>query len=1248
MFINENELNDALTTRTQEIHETVRQWVEQDIQAAKDQSTNQAAGLDAKITAVDSKLETGINSLNGQISSAQTSLNGTIDTKIAAVEGKLDTGINGVTARISTIDTKITDVEGRLNTGINALSGTIDTKITAVASKLDTGIDALKRQVATIQTSLDATVANIGTFDFAATTTEIAATKKDRTEFSAFWTQQKAEAVILKGIRDGTAATDQDINAFINQRGLDVLVTRDMINQLVSAKAELQGLIKKCDKAHENARMLANLSYAYSLMAVHYKTAREHVTQVIAEKTNFDLIMEGGLAILRLAITTGISALTAGAGGILVEKLIEMLAVGPPKGTFNLVDEAGRTRTVEIADKEDVTAATFKRGVAAEMVKSTTEGSTSAVVDGVITGPITGILSSDEATNTIQDPYDFFIQKEMQLRKAAAYVLSAKDDKVLTEISVELDRTMNLAELKGDPNWKFLFEEMDTDALNEIWGTVSRLLAVNMRRLCWRLWCRSQWKNSIYDYTVTVNDPSNLFKSTYCIGPASDWHYKVWNSTKGGWPRHWEKICSDFKGPEHDPEDPFTVKKGMVNKAHKFLENNTWISMAVVQCCQIRRYRWALQGWDIDLEKLSHFGGDEGEANVVPHGWTDYDLVFAELGSLPGLDAYLQKIRVKGGLRVQISEVRFGAGSAWFKATGKKGRLTSDNVPEAALPIVKNMQMTVMINRTNAHGERARSTVDARVYLYRVDSELQGKKTVLKTHSDGIKCADINNCWYCAFTEEDKQKSDEYKASYRLVRKDFAESNTVLITSEGLNYVSFPASSSLRYPGEPGLYCIRLDPRLEWRQADWRTPQYHVSNTWWFKILDQASGDQVPTPPEITAVTRATSKVSGTYKRRPGEDSENEDTLIHLFVNGKMFGPKTVKPVGDTAVAWEIDCDLLRGGERVTATATWPASVKGRAAQSLEPTQIPLVLAQLPTIDPTKAGAISITGKFTAVEGVFVKVQVKNGTAVEKSETVRLEGRRSAEDANGTIDWSISGLSHLAAGWTIEASVLSGTTVVGSVQTLRVGQADAPTMDPVEAGWTEVSGKSKAPSGMGIEVSIAGKTETYRTILSETPVLGEIEWTVTGLPPLAWNASVTAKVIMPFKKSPAVVASPSTTPAVTPQAITLAPVSKASATAITGTAPKLAGASIRVQVSLLGTPVGYTLMQHAAGLTQHPSDPDKVNWKIDKLKLRGASSGDRFTKNSSAVAGTTKIRAIMFIGTTQISKETDAEITLSA
>lgn len=826
-------------------------------------------------------------------------------------------------------------------------------RLLARVGEVDAGIKKLNDDLGALADVLNEV--NLGTFqELNSIQEKIKESVNDRDEYRELWAAQKreSEAIELLAAEGG----DPEIKALIAQKGLEVAISRRDLQKLAVDKANLRAALASypANRAGDYSRLVTNLSYAYILMAQHYKVAREHVSAVVANESVYQSLASVGKAVLMAALAAGLSAVTAGVAGVLmpaVMNLVESIQSGVAKASGNLAAAATSS-----AMPSPTALDAYKKEQQLKKIGEAVGGAGAEFVFSLMGGP----------EGTLIDPYDFFLGREAELRKAAAMIAGTTDDDAIGGIRVQLDQPYTLDELAQSPTWGFLtrvhanFEEIDA-----IWARVSELLAVAMRRHCWRSYCRAQWKNKVFDFRVKLVDDRE-FLASHLRGKAEDWHYKIWNNSSMRAP-NWDKICADFRGPEHDPTHVLTRKAAKTAEARELMGNFAWISMATVQCCQLMRF----DSFVIDLERRSHIGGVEGDVQVdETQVYSDVQLASEGRGNVGGLETYLHRIRTDLGVRVAISEIRFGGASSgsaltgfglfsnMSKSSGKKGTLAKSNSMKTALPILRGLNMTVMVSRRNAAGDVVGAGGESaylEVYRARTDSSPAKK---VQFHDDGNPCPVATEqylqgqqlCWYCKNIPEGKRTESGFRSKPRLHLMERTPQGS-RNWSEGYNYQNFPYSGTVSagsYAHKPGLYCVRLDPRPELLTAaagNAGTFQEHVSDEWWFRILDEYDSSLAPRDPKLiwmreegtnrkNLLARGATSISGTFEWRTGD---KRPVVIHVRINGHPYSSQAISRPdgeGEKEVSWSIDVPPLSSGSMVKAIAVWDDDDGGTSVQS--------------------------------------------------------------------------------------------------------------------------------------------------------------------------------------------------------------------------------------------------------------------------------------------------------------------------
>ena len=201
-----------------------------------------------------------------------------------------------------------------------------------------------------------------------------------------------------------------------------------------------------------------------------------------------------------------------------------------------------------------------------------------------------------------------------------------------------------------------------------------------MIRLAWTLYCRSQWENLTWDYTVKLDRDFRLpfaGRAWVDLDPV-DWPMGAWARNGPAWPAHfgWE---NDLESPHHggDPAKIHAAKERLAYRAH--------FSRAVVHCCQVRPGRWSTP-IDLTLEKAADFARAYINENTREHN-ERYAAIRAE---------------------VFIAEVRLGNATRGA-TTGSKGKVTAPNSFTAPQPLGTHRPtaLTAIVHTTSRTTKRA-------------------------------------------------------------------------------------------------------------------------------------------------------------------------------------------------------------------------------------------------------------------------------------------------------------------------------------------------------------------------------------------------------------------------------------------------------------------------------------------------------------------------------------------------------------
>lgn len=447
-------------------------------------------------------------------------------------------------------------------------------------------------------------------------------------------------------------------------------------HKALSADVSAQGIL--AETRNKDALLLANLALFYGIMAQEWRIARERVVTVTSSSTALQTLSRVGPYSLVFLLTTAVGVAGSLAGGMLAH-----LIDGP------LVSLAGKLGY----DQAEARKAMDKEG--AEAMK---EG---------FSHSLTGLLMflghrRKDAAAGVTDPLEFFLDLEVQLRGFAVELaqthkgqgawarsevknpLAATGTKATAASGlVGFAKDANIDDVASDPFWTFLFEA-EASKHKERWAVVRSMVAVAMRRLAWSLYCRSQWRNLTWDYTVKVNAGVEYLEAPgaafdWSATPVEEWPHKAWASNMG-WPAHFvEKIVPDFAGWEHDESHPIHELGTAVDRANAEMRHKriAHFSLAVYMCCQVRPAR--------GKDAIDPMAGGAGA----------YLATAIRGDNLPAVVEF-RAMRAE----VNIAEVRFGSGS-WGSATGKKGRMTNPTSFEKPYTLAVNPS-TITVHVTSS------------------------------------------------------------------------------------------------------------------------------------------------------------------------------------------------------------------------------------------------------------------------------------------------------------------------------------------------------------------------------------------------------------------------------------------------------------------------------------------------------------------------------------------------------------------
>jgi hypothetical protein len=505
--------------------------------------------------------------------------------------------------------------------------------------------------------------------------------------------------------------------------------------------ADLDARIKELEQFRQDALLIGNLSYFYALLAQKYRTAYKEIGEVVEGKTTREALLYGARDVLVSLFLAGLAGVSAG----LAQGLV--LTISAP---FVQALSTSLSGTVlrSAAGASDDTASDAVKEIHKNLFDIGAEDGGDAIASALV---------GEKFERKIQavDPLVFFLDAEVQLRKLAARIHAGQHPKIQQAVS----------KLTKGITWhtNFDFLKQPITATKHEWEELEEDIESYVKRMIWRMHCRSQWGNTVSPYVVCA---SNVWKDAELksgglkelvdakdakknglsmldglMADARSWPSEVWSRARGAWPAHWGRICSDFAGrePEHQSN-------------HIMYKHSPWISVAVYHCCQVKRddpgEDAATDGMRIDLERHHHEGQtttplSKSEKALMAQ-WSDYDLLFADTDRRPDLIPLLQAIHTKGGRFVTITEIRRGHPGSWrlsdddtrrhWTASSKKLGSTSAS---AVLNAIKGDWITVFVQASS----RGTDVRQAKISIYEAAIDPKGAWEV----KGGAKAIDSNS-----------------------------------------------------------------------------------------------------------------------------------------------------------------------------------------------------------------------------------------------------------------------------------------------------------------------------------------------------------------------------------------------------------------------------------------------------------------------------------------------------------------------
>ncbi len=494
---------------------------------------------------------------------------------------------------------------------------------------------------------------------------------------AGFDDDEPSDAEVHQGVAEQVARGHRDL---VDAGALELAVLQTEAETIRQRWTELKRVAGRDD---EESRVLASVSFAFALMASHWRLSRARVQHVVApsEKRHTALVAVPAhrfAQVLAAVLHTFAEATAVPLGAAMSEPIavvVKRLGGEPFFADAPLYESVLRA----VSERESVGEGDF-------------------VLDDRDDG-------TRGATATI-DPHHLFLYCDKTLGRLAQELSEnpAEQGRKVSfggspsrrrerESGDELrGLAADLESLAGDPLWRVFFERMDAERFRETWKLVDTLIATAARRLAWALHCRDAWNHPNASTTVTF-DPSfqeptpahwsaahpeaTHGPSTWRDGNLDEFPRGAWTALNG-WPEHFEsEIVPDFQGWEHDPESAFHGDDGrMVAHAHLRIERMSHVSLAVLHCCQVRPER----GYNpVDLL------APEGAARLKRY-------------SSPKQSERQGKPPAK---EVTIAEIRFG-NARWGEATGKWGRMVVPTTADAPfVPAIDPTALTVVVESTS-------------------------------------------------------------------------------------------------------------------------------------------------------------------------------------------------------------------------------------------------------------------------------------------------------------------------------------------------------------------------------------------------------------------------------------------------------------------------------------------------------------------------------------------------------------------
>lgn len=528
----------------------------------------------------------------------------------------------------------------------------------------------------------------------------------------------------VHGLASFTGGLSRDVSSLRSR----VQVTE---SDLYSVDLELEA-IQRAASGNTAAVLLANMSFVALLAASAYRDAHEHVNKTVSGNESVRRgIYEFTTKLPLQLVIGGLNAYTAGVAGNIIGNILGPLAnfavakvkstrvSGPPLRPDKWSSSTGRKgglqpRDVGLSPGGLESAGSWNLDQTQQNYYATGSSVAGNILAPVHAG-INWLVPAGFKAGDLIDPTQFFMGLELKFREWAARLagttsevdlLEQESDSYIQRMQNQVKRLIgemfdkkSLLHKEEEHSHAFLLLPMGQHEAQ--WAALKRSITTYMRRLCWRSYCRARWRAGVERYAVRAEKTDKAPDYDWIRLPAEKWPHQVWQKERGSFPAHWNQICSDFRGAEHDNETD--------RKYH------TWISMAVVHCCQVQRgdLKSTLKigrirhssKFLIDLEHNRFAAGHElGPVQISTHV-SDSELLFSSLPKTGALLDAIHQIRTKGGEYVSIQELRTGKFTTTLfgktidsKATGKKGMTKS---PTAELRTTSGSKITVILQSTH-------------------------------------------------------------------------------------------------------------------------------------------------------------------------------------------------------------------------------------------------------------------------------------------------------------------------------------------------------------------------------------------------------------------------------------------------------------------------------------------------------------------------------------------------------------------